>query len=458
MSKTIDSERITDFLPDWASRYVRETAFELQVPENAVALLTLGAVAAAVNGGANTMPLATWREPLNLYVLALLKSGEGKSPVFTRLLDPVRDAIDDLIDSPVGDLAQQQARTRLNRRLLKKFETQMFQAVAAKTVTLDEAVQAIAAEEARLRLDRGSEYLPIELLTDATPAAVLDALAKNDGRIVVASPEAESLLIFRGASKEGVLKGFDGELLRQSRRTTGELLIERPVINMVLSMQPTILGQLGPDMVERGLMPRFLISYPESQVGSRNSRPTIVSQEASEAYEVAIREIVERFARPGVIEDIRWDKTAVRRIGPWRDEIEPQLAPGGLLAPIGAWASKVRGAHFIRVAGLLAVMAGASVVSPDNADKAAAILRILTTDAVRAFGEMGASFTDDDLVHLMNLAKRFDGPFAKRDVMRRSNRFMAARERCDNALAVAVREGLLDQVGTENRPKWVVAS
>jgi hypothetical protein len=72
---------ITNHLPDWLSNYITETADELQVPQDAVALLSLGAVSAAINGGANTMPTSTWAEPVLLYTVALLASGEGKSPI-----------------------------------------------------------------------------------------------------------------------------------------------------------------------------------------------------------------------------------------------------------------------------------------------------------------------------------------------------------------------------------------
>ena len=248
---------------------------------------------------------------------------------------------------------------------------------------------------------RSSNLLPVRVLTDASPAAVLDAMEANDGRLVVASPEAEALLNFRGGSKEAVLKGFDGETLTQARRTTGEVTIERPVVNMMLAMQPTVLGSLGADMVNRGLMPRFLISYPETMVGRRASRPTLVSPDTIEAYEEGIRGIVEKFASNKII-DIVWEPMATKEIGTWRDEIEPMLAADGDLASVTAWASKVRGAHFVRLAALLAIMNGRTTVGVGDAKDAKAILRLLIADARRAFGAMGASFTNDDLVHLMS--------------------------------------------------------
>ena len=442
---TTEALELIDHLPDWLATFCDETADELQVPTNAVALLGIGAIAAAVNGGANTCPISTWSEPVVLYTLALLASGEGKSPVFSRLMDPVVEASAEVCDEHAGDVTTQKARNRMVKKHLRAYETDQMRLVRAGEISLDEAIAAVATEERMMKnAARTSNLLPVRVLTDASPAAVLDAMEANDGRLTVASPEAEALLNFRGGSKEAVLKGFDGETLTQARRTTGEVTIERPVVNMILAMQPTVLGSLGADMVNRGLMPRFLISYPETMVGRRSSRPTLVRPETAAAYEENVLAIVEKFASNKII-DIVWEPQAVRAIGQWRDEIEPMLAADGDLASVAAWASKVRGAHFIRIAALLAIMNGRTTVSVSDTEDARAILRLLITDARRAFGTMGASFTNDDLVHLMSIVARLPegAPFTKRDIMRKSNRFMGAPDRCADALSKAVTEGLL---------------
>jgi len=441
-----DTPTLTDYLPNWLGDFVTETAQELQVPANAVSVLALGAVAAAVNGGAQSSPTTTWSEPVALYTLALLASGEGKSPVFTRLFDPVLDASDMVTDNQQGDLNQQKARNRMNKKFLRKYETKQMALVEKGEIDLDEAVVNVATEERRLRAHRITNVVPIRVLTDASPAAVIDAMEANDGRLVVASPEAEALLNFRGGSKEAILKGFDGETLTQARRTTGEVTIDRPVVNMVLAMQPTVLGSLGQDMVNRGLMPRFLMAYPETLVGRRQARPMLVSIETRDAYGEAVSDIVTRFAKPNIV-TIAWDRAALKEIGTWRLEIEPMLAQDGALASIGAWGSKIRGAHFIRLAALLTIMDGGTTVSVEHARKAKGICRILIDDAVRAFGEMGASFADDDLVHLLGVVKTLTGQFSKRDVMRKSNRFMSNPARGQDAIDRAVAEGFLRKVG-----------
>jgi len=450
-------DELVDFLPEWLANFCDETADELQVPVNAVALLGIGAVTAAVNGGANTCPISTWAEPVVLYTLALLASGEGKSPVFSRLLDPVIEASAEVCDEHAGDVLTQKARNRMVKKHLRSFETEQMRHVRAGEISLDEAIAAVAAEERMMKnAARSDNKLPVRVLTDASPAAVLDAMEANDGRLVVASPEAEALLNFRGTSKEAVLKGFDGETLTQARRTTGEVTIERPVVNMMLAMQPTVLGSLGADMVNRGLMPRFLIAYPETMVGRRSSRPTLVKPATIESYEDNIRQIVEKFTTNKII-DIVWETQAVKEIGTWRDEIEPMLAADGDLASITAWASKVRGAHFVRLSALMAIMNGRTTVTVGDAQDAKSILRLLITDARRAFSTMGASFTSDDLVHLMSIVARLpEGTevFTKRDIMRKSNRFMGAPDRCSDALQKAVDEGLLAIAGRG----WTVMS
>jgi len=434
---------IHDFLPEWLGDYAEAVAIELQVPADAVSTLALGAISAAINGSAQSEVVEGWIEPVNMYTMALLASGEGKSPAFARLLDPVTKAAEEVHGVIKSDVRQQQARNRMHKKYLRSTETSLMKQVKDGDITLDDAIIRLAYEEQQLKTSARSTTGPtLRILTDVTPAAVIDALEANDGRIIVASPEAEALLNFRGGSKEAVLKGYDGERLTQARRTTGEITIERPIVTMMLAMQPTVLTSLGSDMVNRGLMPRFMIAYPDTMVGHRAARPRLVPAGIIKAYTENIASIVEMFASND-IKTITWSPAARRRIGQWRDEIEPQMATDGLLAPISAWASKVRGGHFIRMASILTIADGRTEVTVQDADDAANILRLYTLHALRAFGEMGAS-SADDLIHLMALvAKLPSDTFSKRDIMRRSNRFMSQPDRAADALSQAVEQGLL---------------
>jgi hypothetical protein len=451
---------ITDHLPEWLSTYVGEVSDELQVPNDAVALLALGAVSAAINGGATTMPTPTWAEPVSLYVLTLLASGEGKSPVYNRLLDPITEAFEDVTGiHQATDARTQTLRNRMNRKFVKQTETRVMRSVAQGAMSMEEAIGEVAAAERSITLFNNAA-VPLKILTDTTPAFLIEALQDNNGRVVLATPEAEGLTNFRGGSKEAILKGFAGETLTKGRKSEGEVTIARPVLTCMLAMQPTVLPTLGSEMVDRGLMPRFLFSYPESMIGARESRPRLVSPESEEAYLGEMTRIVKSYS-DSKAKLVLWDKIAVKEIGTWRDELEPLFAPGQLLAPMAAWGSKVRGAHFIRLATLLAIANGREVVAVGDCREAKAILRALMIDAKRAFGEMGASFSEDDLVHLMAIVNRIpDGTsFSKRDVMRRSNRFMAAPERCATALDKAVEEKLLTQQGGRNggAATWTLA-
>jgi hypothetical protein len=423
--------------------YVGEVADELQVPEDAVSLLSLGAVSAAINGGASTMPTSTWTEPVALYTLTVLASGEGKSPTFNRLLDPVIDAFEDVTGvHQASDARYQTLRNRMNRKYVKRVEAESMRGVGKGSMSLEEAIAAVAEAERQVAMFN-SNAVPLKVLTDTTPAFLYEALADNNGRVVIATPEAEGLTNFRGGSKEAILKGYDGETLTKGRKTEGEVTIARPSITMMMAVQPTVLTGLGADMVNRGVMPRFLIAYPESKVGARESRPRLVTPEAEEAYLHEMTRIVTEYSDPKP-KLVLWDKAAVREIGTWRDELEPLMAPGQILAPIAAWGSKVRGGHFIRLATILAIANGRLNVNVQDCFDAKAILRALMVDAKRAFGEMGASFSEDDLVHLMAIVNKLPSTtFSKRDIMRRSNRFMGAPERCAAALDKAVDEGLL---------------
>ena len=445
---------LTDHLPAWMADYVTETANELQVSTDAVALLSLGALSAAVNGGANVQPVNDWKEPVALYTLALLASGEGKSPVFGRLLDPVEKAYETATGiSGASDPKYQTIRNRVNQRVLKATETKLLRQVLAGSLTAEEMTAELNMVERGFSQFGNSMNVPLRVLTDVTPAALIDALASNEGRVVLATPEAEGLMNFRGGSMEGLLKSHGGEKLTQSRRGMGEVTIKRPVMTMMLAMQPSVLGKLGSDMVNRGVMPRFLISYPESKMGQRQSLTVLTTDETADEYYDHMVGIVEKYSAREV-RTIGFENLARREIGSWREEIEPMLAPGAELGAIDAWGSKVRGGHFIRLAALLAIANDREMVTIADCTAAKAILRALIVDARRAFGDMGASFASDDTVHLMGIvSSKLNGePFTKRDIVRRSNRFTDFPDRCSDALDRAVEHGLL----TEGRRGKVV--
>lgn len=441
---------LSDHLPEWLRNYTVEVAAELQVPQDAVALLSLGAVSAAVNGGATTMPTSTWAEPVSLYTLTVLASGEGKSPMFNRLLDPVIAAFEDVTGvHQASDARYQTIRNRINRKFVKRTESAAMQKVAKGQMSLEEAIAEVAAAERQVALFN-STAVPLKILTDTTPAFLYDALAENNGRVVIATPEAEGLTNFRGGSKEAILKGYDGETITRGRKTEGEITIARPTMTMMMAVQPAVLTLLGADMVNRGVMPRFLISYPESLIGHRDSRPRLVTPEAEEEYTAEMTRIVREYS-DSKAKLVLWDKGAVKEIGTWRDELEPLMAADGILGSIAAWGSKVRGGHFIRLATIMAILNGRDTVTVGDCHAAKAILRALMIDAKKAFGDMGASFAEDDVVHLMGIVERLPRDeddklrFAKRDVVRKSNRFTAKGGplRCSNAIEGAVESGLI---------------
>jgi len=447
---------ITDHLPEWLGTYAEQVAEELQVPVDAVALLSLGAVSAAVNGGASTMPTAqyggTWNEPVALYVLTLLGSGEGKSPVFNKLMEPIVNAFEEVTGvHAAADAKYQTIRNRFNRRHIKQVESNCLRAVAKGSMSREEAIAEIAAAEREVALFN-STNIPLKWLSDVTGPGMVDEMIDNEGRVVIATPEAEGITNFRGQSKDAILKGYDGDTLGQSRRGMS-VTIARPVVTALVAMQPTVLATLGSDMTDRGLMPRFLYSYPDSLIGHRNSRPKLVTDEAADEYLAEMTRIVTTYSEK-LIKIVSWDNAATREIGTWRDELEPEFLAGGMLANLGSWGSKVRGGHFIRLASILAIANGRETVSVGDCVEAKAILRGLMLDAKRAFGRMGGAQVEDDLAHLMGKVNelieanggddRYE--FAKREVMRKSNRLTSA-DRAQAAIDRAIDEGLLEEAG-----------
>ena len=69
--------------------YSREIEESLQVVNEMVSPVLLGAVSMCIQGEYYITPKADWKEPLNLYTLTVNNPSERKTPVFKEILNPI---------------------------------------------------------------------------------------------------------------------------------------------------------------------------------------------------------------------------------------------------------------------------------------------------------------------------------------------------------------------------------
>jgi replicative DNA helicase len=237
----------------------------------------LATVSAYAGGRIRVQASPGWVEPTNVYVAAVLGSGERKSAVFADTIQPLEAAEASLLaDSRqvIGDAA--------TRRRIAERRAQLAADQASKAGPVDREALEVEACQAAAELD--GLVVPAEprlLADDATPEALTSLLAAQGGRIAIMSPEGGCFDIMAGRYANGAanfdvwLKGHAGDAIRVDRKGRPAEFVPCPVLTMGPAVQPVVLRQIvgREEFRGRGLLARFLYAVPRSIVGRREVEP-----------------------------------------------------------------------------------------------------------------------------------------------------------------------------------------
>ncbi|MFF8408118.1 DUF3987 domain-containing protein [Streptomyces omiyaensis] len=341
-------------LPGWVSDFVVALAEETQTPVDLAGALALSVLATAAGGRAVVQVRGRWREPTNLFVVALGPANR-KSAVFAAMTAPLYEAENTLVEGSNLTIVEAEVTARMAREAADKAAAQAAKAEGPERDNL--VAEAIGLAQTAESLTVPPR--PRLLADDATPETVTTLLAEQGGRLAVMSAEGGIFDIIAGRysgvpNMEVFLKGHAGDRLRVDRRTRQEF-IEAPALTMGLAVQPSVLEDIGKNrgFDGRGLLARFLYCLPESLVGYRKIDPDPVPPVVGAMYERNVFALTLKLAD--------WTDPLVVQVGPEADaalkaygeRLEPQLrTKGGRLGHIGKWAGKLVGAA-ARIAGLL---------------------------------------------------------------------------------------------------------
>ena len=268
-------------LPGAVKAMVCAVADSLSVPVDLAALAALGVISTAIAGAVEIQLKSDWKEPANLYLVGIARSGEGKSPMLTKLEAPLLEIERDR-QEPFRTV---QADAETQRAILEK----------RRSKAINEGKDDDAYKAARDLGGLPALALPRLVAHDATPEALVKLLSENGGRLGVISDEGGDVfeLSFRYGNSAranlGIyLHGWDGRRYVEDRAGRDPRTIDRTTLTMALMVQQVVVTDLLADAraTGRGLAARYLWSYPTSKVGMRPvdtpSIPFDTSQEWSD--------------------------------------------------------------------------------------------------------------------------------------------------------------------------------
>ena len=349
-----------EHLPSILMTYSRQIEESLQVVNEMVSPVLLGAVSMCIQGEYYITPKADWKEPLNLYTLTVNNPSERKTPVFKEILNPIYEYQDKVNTKRRPLITEYQIRKSiLSRKIesgLRALGTKGTKGAKAQQISEDEI---IVMQNELADLEENAVG-PVTLLADdVTTEALVKLMNENHDRIAIASAEGGifGMMAGRYSSQPNIdifLKGYSGESYT-SHRVSGRVeTLKEPLLTLILMVQPTVLMEaLGNrEFRERGLMARFLYSMPESKVGKRRYRTMAIDENVRKAFYDLLNELLEcrKWEHP---KTIYLSEEADRLGEAFYNEIETTLFSE--YEEMSDWIGKLYG-QTMRIAGILHVV------------------------------------------------------------------------------------------------------
>ena len=170
---------------------------------------------------------------------------------------------------------------------------------------------------------------------DATPEAAAARMANNGGLLVIVDDEGtilhHALGMYSAQPNLGlILKGWDGAEYDRDRvgdGDQGDQHIPRVLIGMGLAIQPGVEDRMRatPARVERGALPRFLISHPDPVAGTRmlsGDGEQQGDEEALAPLHERVKALWQATRDNHEPVELRFSPEASRRFTEWHDEQE----------------------------------------------------------------------------------------------------------------------------------------
>lgn len=339
-------------LPPVGRDMVEALAEAVQVHPDMVACFLLGALSTCVVGRGMINIRPGYSEPLHLYIAVVANPSERKSPTLARVFQPIYD-----YEQEHAETVREQVRNAgVKISILKK-----------KLETAQKRGHESDALELARQIDEQEAVKPFELIIgEGTTEAIVERMAANDGRIAVVSAEGGFLDILAGMYTDSrvyldpVLQGYSGETIKSVRVSRGVVSIKKPSLSVTLAIQPVTLEELlGNDILtRRGVLGRFLISYPPSMLGKRDT------PNASPMPEMVYMRYAKQLARILKQDNITLilSPEALDVFNKMDAVIEKKLMPGAEYDRLpNGWSGKILGCA-ARISGLLCLLEGQGVI------------------------------------------------------------------------------------------------
>lgn len=381
---------------------LKSTTWELHqncgVPIELVAPLVLGAAALACQGSVDVVRPNCDPSPCLLFTLVIASSGSRKSTVINKLFAPFREIENEIADQVAKNAPEYEA-ARLAWELRKKsLENQIKQEVRKGQVSKE--TQSLLAIHLASRSE--SQEMPKFVYDDPTPEAVVNGLCQTWHSAAVVSSEAANFLNGRASADLSLWNRiWDGAGVGVERIGRGTMFSQVARGSLILAVQEKpfedFINVRGGEAMDIGFFARLLISKPPSMIGNRVIHETnqAASWECLDRFQKRIKKILRNqicnsHARNLERKHLNFSDRAKRKWIDMFNEVEKNIQPGGYLAHIPGYASKIC-ENIARVAAVFHFFEEkeGSLIHEDDVVNAEQVIRWHTDQFLKAFGKEG---------------------------------------------------------------------
>jgi hypothetical protein len=383
-----------DALPPMLAATVKELCVNSNVQAELAAPLVLGVASLACQGAVDVARPNCEPSPCLLYTVVVSGSGTRKSTVLNKLLAPIREAEQELANQAAAKMPAYEA-AMLAWDVRKKHMVAEIEKKAKKNESLTELQEQLSAlmSERPLR-----PIAPKFVYEDPTPEAIVDGLCKTWHSAAMISSEGAGFFNGRPSSDLPMWnKLWDGAGLGMERVSRGSLFNNDARCGMILAVQEGPFQEFcesrGAQAMDIGFLARILISRPPRQINPRylydgqlDSKWFAVQQFQNRVKDLLLvqaKSYQEKCSARTVLEL----SSDARQI--WIEafnEIEGQMQPGGELAAVPGYASKI-GENAARIAAVFHWFEGKEgEVDAEDISNALMICRWHTDEYLDCFG------------------------------------------------------------------------
>lgn len=365
----------------------------IQCPIAMAGVSVLEAASLAVQAHADVVIPATGHiKPLSLFALSIAKSGERKTAADYEALAPVR-----LFQEEMRQTYESEKALYINKMAAWKSECAKIN--ADKKVGYEAKVTALNA----LGPEPQAPLTPIILSDEPTYSGMCLLYETGFPMLGIFSDEGGMFVGGHGMKEDNKLNTaaaisnlWDGKPITRVRRGDGSLIMPGRRLAVHLMVQPEVATVFLSDgmLKGQGLLSRYLLSFPETTMGTRLQRPCNPNSRAIlNQYTAHLLAILRRKPQlaPGTINQLMprqlvLDAPAIQFWIAFADDVERKTKAGCEYEQISGFANKAS-EHVLRIAGVITLFENidAETIPLHIFEKAVALTYYFIAEALRLF-------------------------------------------------------------------------